>query len=121
MAHKVEGIRQLSFTEVKELYDQSSKSPIFIDVRELEEYTSGHIPGIPLIPMSEIANRAGELAKEEEYVLVCRSGRRSHEVAKFFQENGIENVANYEGGMLEWEGPLETGEEHVVKKISELY
>ncbi|SES10409.1 rhodanese-like domain-containing protein [Salisediminibacterium halotolerans] len=121
MAHYVEGIKQLSFSEVKELYDQSVKKPILIDVRELEEYTEAHIPGIPLIPMSEIANRAGDFAKDEEYVFVCRSGRRSHEVAKFFQENGVDKVANYEGGMLEWDGPVETGEEHIVKKISELY
>ena len=121
MSHNVEGVKQLTFTEVKELYDQSGTSPILIDVREIDEYTDAHIPGIPLIPMSEMANHADEFKRNEEYVFVCRSGRRSHEVAKFFQEHGIENVANYDGGMLEWEGPVKGGKENVIKHARELY
>ncbi|PSL46879.1 rhodanese-related sulfurtransferase [Salsuginibacillus halophilus] len=121
MSFELEGVEQLSNEEVHSLYEESDRGTIFIDVRELEEYTEAHIPGIPLIPMGEMIDIAGELKSDERYVLVCRSGRRSHEVAKFLKGQGIKNVANYEGGMLEWPGPRAQGEEFIVENVSELY
>lgn len=119
MAYVKENISQLSYEEVKEIPENNSL--LLLDVRELEEYVEGHIPTIPLVPMSEIVDLIDQFDKNEEYVLVCRSGRRSHEVAKFFKDNGIEKVHNYAGGMLEWEGPITTGEENVIKDMKQLY
>lgn len=121
MAFEKENVSQLSFAEIKLIYDQKKQSPILIDVRELEEYEEGHIPGIPLIPMSEIVDLVDEFNKDEEYVLVCRSGRRSHEVSKFFINSGINNVHNYADGMLGWESEKTTGHEWIVKRVNELY
>ncbi|WP_280769457.1 rhodanese-like domain-containing protein [Salipaludibacillus daqingensis] len=121
MAFEKENVSQLSYDEVKNIFEQKKTSPILIDVRELEEYEEGHIPGIPLIPMSEIVDLVDEFKKDEEYVLVCRSGRRSHEVSKFFKSNGIDNVHNYADGMLGWEAEKTPGHEWVVEKVNEIY
>lgn len=121
MSEIKENVRQLSFDEVKSLYDKSDRKEILIDVRELEEYEEAHIPGVPLIPMSEIVSLVDQFKPDEEYVLICRSGRRSHEVAKFFQENGIEQVHNYADGMLGWEAAKTDGPEWVVSQVNEIY
>lgn len=121
MAFEKENVSQLSYDEIKTMYDEKKQSPIFIDVRELEEYEEGHIPGIPLIPMSEIVDLVDEFEKDKEYVLVCRSGRRSHEVSKFFKNNGINNVHNYADGMLGWESEKTEGHEWIISKVNELY
>ncbi|AOM83776.1 rhodanese-like domain-containing protein [Salisediminibacterium beveridgei] len=121
MATEKENVKQLSFEEVKALYENNKRNEILIDVRELEEYDEAHIPGIPLIPMSEMVDLVNEFKKDQEYVLVCRSGRRSHEVAKFFKDNGIENVHNYADGMIGWEAEKATGEEWVVEQVNEIY
>ncbi len=118
--NELEGINQIKYPELQELVNLPT-SKILVDVREYEEYIEGHIPGIPLIPMSEIIDLIEEFNKDQEYVFICRSGRRSQEVAKFFKMNGIELVSNYEGGMLEWQGDIEKGETNIVKQVSEIY
>ncbi|TFB24105.1 rhodanese-like domain-containing protein [Filobacillus milosensis] len=120
MTNELEGIKQIDYKELNDLINSNS-SEYVIDVREYEEYVEGHIPDIPLIPMSEIIDLIDQFEKDQPYIFVCRSGRRSQEVAKFFKMNGIENVANYEGGMLEWQDEIETGETNIIESISNLY
>ncbi|WP_240468695.1 rhodanese-like domain-containing protein [Gracilibacillus sp. YIM 98692] len=116
-----EDVNQLSNQEVKEIFEDKQSKQILVDVREYEEYVDQHIPGIPLVPMSEIAEKVEDFKKDESYVFVCRSGRRSHEVSRFFLENGFQKVANYDGGMLNWDGPVETGEENIVDDVKDIY
>jgi rhodanese-related sulfurtransferase len=103
MAQIIEGISHLDSQELKELLEDSANATIVIDVREPEEYEAAHISGLPLIPMGDIADVMDRLDPSKEYVFVCRSGRRSYEVAKFFSNNGFERVHNHLGGMLDWQ------------------
>jgi rhodanese-related sulfurtransferase len=61
-----------------------------LDVREPGEFDGplGHIRGATLIPLGELAARAGELARDRPIVAVCRAG--------------FGDVANLAGGMLRW-------------------
>lgn len=43
-----------------------------IDVRPVEEYEAGHIPGAVSIPVSELKRRMGELPKRREVIAYCR-------------------------------------------------
>lgn len=72
-----------------------------LDVREAWELGVASVPGIVHIPMGEIAERVGELDASKETVVLCRSGRRSLEVAKYLQQNGFRAV-NLAGGILAW-------------------
>jgi rhodanese-related sulfurtransferase len=51
--------------------------------------------------MGEIASRLAELDAAREVVVLCRSGRRSLEVAKYLQQSGFQAV-NLAGGILAW-------------------
>ncbi len=51
--------------------------PFLLDVRQPEEYRSGHIPGAKLIPLGELHTRLKELPKNQEIIVVCHSGNRS--------------------------------------------
>ncbi|WP_082218527.1 rhodanese-like domain-containing protein, partial [Geobacillus sp. ZGt-1] len=77
-----------------------------IDVREPGEVAAGKIPGAVNIPLGLIEFRMHELDKNEEYILVCRSGGRSGRAAEFLDSRGY-RVINMTGGMLAWEGPVE--------------
>lgn len=99
-----EGIVQYSADELKAILAEGSA--VVIDVRTPEEYEEGHIPGVPLKPMQEVGEWMRELSPDERYVFVCRSGARSQRVAQFLKANGFEDVANYDGGMLVWDGEL---------------
>ena len=76
---------------------------IVLDVREQWEYDEGHIPGVTLIPMAEVANRLSEIPTDKEVIVTCRSGNRSGQVTDFLRQQGFDNVHNMEGGIIVWE------------------
>jgi sulfur dioxygenase len=85
-----------------------------LDVREPDEFTGplGHIANAILIPLGELAGRAGELSRDRPIVAVCRAGSRSAQALSILQQNGFTNVANLTGGMLRWRAeahPVEGG------------
>ena len=82
---------------------QNSDDVVLIDVREQSEYDAGHIPGITLVPMSEIQNRLDEIPTDKEVIVTCRSGNRSGQVTDFLRKNGFDNVHNMQGGIIAWE------------------
>jgi len=45
---------------------------IVLDVRPMEEYQSGHIPGAISIPLEELEQRLSELPQDQEIVAYCR-------------------------------------------------
>lgn len=67
-----------------------------IDVRTSGEYDRSHIPGAVLMPYDEISRRIGDLglAKDDEILLYCRSGRRADVALGILQELGYTNVRN---------------------------
>jgi sulfur dioxygenase len=75
-----------------------------LDVREPEEFTGplGHIRGAVLIPLGELTERAGELARDRPIVAVCRAGSRSAQATVILREAGFTEIANLAGGMLRW-------------------
>jgi rhodanese-related sulfurtransferase len=113
----IEGVSHVDADELNQMLKNKSKVYV-IDVRELEEYTNGHIPGIPLLPMGDIPECIDGFDKSAEYVFVCRSGRRSLEVSRFFQSEGIHKVHNYKGGMLAWDKEITSGPEKVITQFS---
>lgn len=121
MVFAQEGIKQIDVVELKEIIKNKPENIVVIDVREEVEYQAFHIPGIPLIPMQSIPTIVADLKKDKEYIFVCRSGNRSYHVARFLQENGIKEAHNFYGGMLTWDGDIETGLKNVINDVSKLY
>lgn len=77
-----------------------------LDVREDWELGVASVPNVVHIPMGAVADRMGELDRNKEIVVLCRSGRRSLEVAKLLQQNGFRTV-NLAGGILAWSRELD--------------
>ena len=76
-----------------------------IDTREPFEYEESHIEGGELIPPGVIGDRieAAVPDKDQRIILQCRSGARSLAAAEILAGMGYTNLANMEGGILEWE------------------
>lgn len=72
-----------------------------LDVREPHEYQICNIGG-HLIPLNDLPRRLGELEKDREIVVHCRSGVRSAKAAEFLRANGFKDVKNLAGGILAW-------------------
>ena len=82
------------------------ESLTLLDVREEWELGIASVPDVVHIPMGEVADRLGELDRGREVVVLCRSGRRSLQVANFLQQNGFQAV-NLAGGILAWSRELD--------------
>jgi rhodanese-related sulfurtransferase len=87
---------------------ESGAAMTLLDVREDWETTLAPVPGpIVHIPMGQIAQRLGELDPKQETVVICRSGGRSLQVARYLERNGFASVANLTGGILAWSAELD--------------
>jgi rhodanese-related sulfurtransferase len=84
---------------------QEGKHLNIIDVRENDEVVQGMIPNATHIPLGEIPNRIHELDSNKEYVMVCRSGKRSEKACEILASNQFA-VVNMTGGMLSWKGKI---------------
>ena len=63
------GVARISVEELKKLV--KAGSAIVIDVRTLDAYKAGHIPGSLLIPSDEIPQKAKALPKDKTLVTYC--------------------------------------------------
>lgn len=73
---------------------------IVIDVRESNEYDTGHIEGSINIPVSNISSINYD--KDTNIILYCASGMRSANAAKELINLGYTNVYNLDGGLINW-------------------
>lgn len=79
-----------------------------LDVREAWETELAAVPAEVLhIPMAEIPGRLAELDPGRETVVICRSGGRSLQVARFLESQGFTSVSNLAGGILAWSRDLD--------------
>jgi molybdopterin/thiamine biosynthesis adenylyltransferase/rhodanese-related sulfurtransferase len=76
----------------------------FLDVRELDEYEQGMIPGATFIPRGHLeAQIESKIAdKDTPLVVYCAGGVRSAFAAKTLQELGYTDVASMAGGFGRW-------------------
>ncbi|WP_199617758.1 rhodanese-like domain-containing protein [Paenibacillus alkalitolerans] len=95
-------MRTIQPSDVKERL-QRGDPLIIVDVREDEEVAAGMIPGAKHVVLGELPERYGEIPREGEVVLVCRSGNRSGKAYGFLESLGYSNIVNMTGGMLAWE------------------
>ncbi|MGV8883640.1 MAG: rhodanese-like domain-containing protein [Rhodoglobus sp.] len=72
-----------------------------LDVREQQEWNTGHAPDAHLVPMSEIQNRLDEVPSDVEVIVICHSGGRSLSVTDYLTREG-RNAVNLRGGMIAW-------------------
>ncbi|UOQ46096.1 rhodanese-like domain-containing protein [Halobacillus salinarum] len=98
-------IRQIKPDELEKLIEKDAEIRV-IDVREEEEVAQGMIPTAQHIPLGTIPETLQNLDPANEYVMVCRSGKRSMNASEYLMAHGFKNVHNLEGGMLKWNGEL---------------
>jgi len=94
----IEDIPPLEFVRRRD----AGEDLVLLDVREPGEVAVVSLPGAVHIPMGEVPSRCNELERGPTIVVLCRSGARSLQVARFLDQQGFGRVANLSGGILRW-------------------
>jgi len=71
-----------------------------IDVRTIEEFDNGHMPGARSLPLDQLRERIDELSAKD-LVVTCQVGVRGHTATLLLGELGF-NVKNLDGGYQTW-------------------
>ncbi|MEU1268618.1 metalloregulator ArsR/SmtB family transcription factor [Streptomyces sp. NPDC005799] len=87
---------------------------LLLDVRPVEEYRAGHIPGALSIPVEELAERISELPEQTEIVVYCRGEYcvLAYDAVRLLTDRGRRAI-RLNDGMLEWrlaELPVDAGD-----------
>lgn len=78
---------------------------VVVDVREVNEYSDGHIINSLHIPLSTLNTRMSEIDKHKanKVIVACRSGHRSANACANLKKAGFEHVFNLSGGVMAWQ------------------
>ncbi|GAA3113597.1 ArsR/SmtB family transcription factor [Streptosporangium carneum] len=76
---------------------------VVLDVRPVEEYLAGHIPGAVGIPVGELADRINELPEDCEIIVYCRGEYcvLAYDAVRLLAGRGRRAI-RLSDGMLEW-------------------
>ena len=76
-----------------------TKGAFLLDVRTPVELVVETVPGAVNIPLHELRARLGELPKNKEILVICRSAQRAYYATRVLLQNGFK-ARNLSGGML---------------------
>lgn len=82
-------------------WEEAEGAALLVDVREAEEFAGGHLPGAENVPLSQLRERLGELPRDREILLYCKSGKRSYDAARALSQRGF-RVRTLPGGIDSW-------------------
>jgi rhodanese-related sulfurtransferase len=84
---------------------------VLLDVRNPDEYDSGHVSGAILIPLGELVERQEEIPEGDPLYVICAMGGRSLQATKFMVQAGYPaiSVAGGTKGWIEQGRPVVTG------------
>lgn len=99
---RLSNVTQLNVNDAVRL--MNNEDVVVLDVRENNEYTTGHIRDSIHIPLSVLSKRVNELEKYKGKTIltVCRSGGRSNTACRTLNKQGFEKVNNLAGGIIGW-------------------
>lgn len=91
-------IREVTVAELESLLAAGAR---VVDVRETDEYESGHVPGAVHVALGTVPDHVDAFRGDGSVYVVCRSGARSMRACEFLEQHGLDAV-NVAGGTLDW-------------------
>jgi rhodanese-related sulfurtransferase len=78
---------------------------LVVDVREPNEFATGHVLGAKNVPLAKLDASGADLAKKKErpVIVYCDGGDRSAKALSALKRQGYTRVANLSGGLAAWQ------------------
>ena len=88
--------------EASQLAEKIAAGFKVVDVREVDEYTDGHIPGAIHVPLQTVPDNLESFRSDQDVFVVCQVGGRSGKACQYLIDQGVTNVVNVAGGTTGW-------------------
>lgn len=113
-----DGVRLINIPALQELMGRANRENVYlIDVRTVQEYGAGHIPGFQWSPGGQAVQRTDDLVgvRNGHVVFACDGRVRAAVTASWYRQMGFPNVYAVDGGTRAWVAAglqLEQGRAH---------
>ena len=100
-----DGVRYLDIPALQAIMERRDLEPVYlIDVRTMEEYAAGHIPGFRWFPGGQAVQRSDDVAvvKNSPVVFTCDGKARATLIASWYRQMGHQEVYAVAGGTSAW-------------------
>ena len=95
-------MQQMTPKQVFEHIQRAEAEPVLLDVREPSEVEICALENSISIPLQQISTSLDQLDPDQEHILICHHGIRSHRAGNFLAHQGFEKLINLAGGMEAW-------------------
>ena len=97
--------RMMSQEQLLERGSNARDPVVVLDVRTVDEFAAGHVPGARNVPHDQVEARLAELdeLRDLDVVVYCRSGRRTQFALGVLRAHGFTRLWHLEGDFLDWE------------------
>jgi rhodanese-related sulfurtransferase len=102
VSKRMSGARDINTLAATQLINAGN--PLLLDLREPKEFDGRTLPNAVHVPLSQLAGRAGELAKyvSRPVIAFCDRGMRSRGAASLLAKQGFKEIYNLSGGVKAW-------------------
>jgi rhodanese-related sulfurtransferase len=100
-----DGVRHLDIPALQRMIERRDRETVYlVDVRTLDEYAAGHIPGFRWFPGGQAVQRSDEVAVVKNCPLVfsCDRQARATVIASWYRQMGFGEVYAVQGGTTAW-------------------
>jgi rhodanese-related sulfurtransferase len=100
-----DGVRLLTIPALQELMARAERENVYlIDIRTVQEYVQGHIPGFQWSPGGQAVQRSDDLigVRNGHVVFACDRRVRATVTASWYRQMGFPNVYTVDGGTTAW-------------------
>ena len=111
LQRRMSPMKEIGTVNVTQLINH--QNALLLDVREANEFAGAKLPQAVHIPLSQLKDRVGELAKmsSRPVVVYCGVGRRARTAGSILANAGFGSIYMLSGGLKAWKDaglPLET-------------
>lgn len=92
----------------RDMQDTEKEDKFYLDVRTLEEFELGSIPGAVNIPLDELRQRINEIPNNKIIYVFCAVGLRGYLASRILMQSGFKDVRNLSGGLKTYKAATAT-------------
>ncbi len=95
-------VEEIDSHQLAALLEEDPSGVLVVDVRSWTEMAQGVLPNAETVPMHLVPIRVEEWRSQPRIVFYCRTGARSGQVCAYLQQQGLGQVVNLRGGIIDW-------------------